>query len=202
MARTTLTEPLSPLMKVVLNAENVGLTAEQFYRLCGDNPELRIELTAQKEIIIMSPTGSKTGWRCGEIFRQLANWAKQNDTGLAFDSNTGFILPNGAERSPDTSWIRRERWDRLTPEQQEVFAPICPDFVIELRSPSDTLAELQAKLEEYIANGAQLGFLIDPFDRHVYVYRPNRPAECMDQPESAGGDPELPRFNLQLNELW
>ena len=202
MARTTFTEHLSPSMKVVLNAERVGLTPEQFFRLCGDNPEFRIELTAQKEIIIMSPTGSKTGWRCAEILRQLANWAKQDGTGLAFGSSTGFILPNGAERSPDASWIRRERWDALTPEQQEVFAPICPDFVVELRSPSDTLAELQAKLEEYIANGAQLGFLIDPFDRRVYVYRPNQPAECLDQPTSVTGESQLSGFDLHLTEVW
>ena len=202
MTRTIFADQLSPAMKVVLNAQSVGLTPEQFVRLCGDNPELRIELTAQKEIIIMSPTGSKTGWRCAEILRQLANWAKQDGTGLAFDSNTGFILPNGAERSPDASWIRRERWDALTPEQQEVFAPICPDFVVELRSPSDTLTELQEQLEEYIANGTQLGFLIDPFDRRVYVCRPNRPAECFDQPVSVTGAPQLSGFDLHLTELW
>jgi Uma2 family endonuclease len=201
MARTTF-EPRSPSLKVVLNAENVGLTPEQFYRLCGDNPELRIELTAQKEIIIMSPTGSKTGWRCAEILRQLANWAKDDGTGLVFDSNTGFTLPNGAERSPDASWIERRRWDALTREQQEVFAPICPDFVVELRSPSDTLGELQAKLEEYMANGARLGFLVDPFDRRVYLYHPNQQAQCLESPSSVAGDPELPGFNLKLNELW
>lgn len=199
MARQTLT--VSPT-KFVLHAESVGLTPEQFFRLCADNPELRLELTAQKEIVIMSPTGSKTGWRSGEIFGQLWDWAKRNGTGLAFDSNTGFILPNGAERSPDASWIRRERWDALTPEQQETFAPICPDFVVELRSPSDTIAELQVKLEEYIANGAQLGLLIDPFDRRVYVYRPNQPPQRLDDPESVAGDPVLPGFKLHLSELW
>ena len=134
--------------KLVLNAESVGLSPEQFFRLCRDNPELRLELTAQKEIIVMSPTNSKTGMLNAEITRQLANWAKKDGRGVVFNSHAGFTLPNGASRSPDASWILRKRWDALTPEQQEVFAPICPDFVIELWSPCDTLKELQFKLGE------------------------------------------------------
>ena len=150
----------------------------------------------------MSPTGSKTGWRSARITIQLGIWAERDGTGLVFDSNTGFILPNGAERSPDASWIRRERWDALTPEQQNVFAPICPDFVIELRSPSDSLAETKEKVEEYIANGARLGWLIDPIDRRAYVYGPDRPPVCLENPDSVSADPVLRGFELRLTELW
>jgi len=188
--------------KLVLNAESVGLSPEQFFRLCRDNPELRLELTARKEIIIMSPTNSKTGMLNAEITRQLANWAKKDGRGVAFDSSAGFTLPNGASRSPDASWILRKRWDALAPEQQEVFAPICPDFVIELWSPSDTLKELQLKLAEYVTNGAQLGFLIYPPDRQVYIYRPHQALVCVAHPSTVSGDPELPGFTLDLNEIW
>ena len=201
MAKQTLTN-ITPTTKLVLNAESVGLTPEQFFRLCRDNPELQFELTAQKEIIIMSPTGSETGWRNGEITRHLGNWAERDGTGLVFDSSTGFTLPNGAERAPDASWIHRERWDALTPGEQDVFASICPDFVIELRSKGNTLRELQVKLEEYIANGARLGWLIDPIDHRVYVYRPGHAAECLEHPESVTGDPVLPGFELRLTGLW
>src|SRR5262249_12362580 len=147
-----------------------------------DNPELRLELTAQKEIIVMSPTNSKTGMRNAEINRQLGNWAITDGRGVVFDSNTGFTLPNGASRSPDASWILRERWDALRPDQQEVFAPICPDFVVELWSTSDTLGEVQFKLREYISNGARLGFLIYPPQKQLYVYRPNQVIVCLDSP--------------------
>ena len=188
--------------KLVLNAESVGLSPEQFFRLCRDNPELRLELTAQKEIIVMSPTNSKTGMLNAEISRQLGNWAEKDGRGVVFDSNTGFTLPNGAARSPDASWILRKRWDALTPEQQEVFAPICPDFVIELWSPSDTLKEIQFKLGEYVANGAQLGFLIYPPKRQVYVYRLNEALVCLDQPSAVSGDPELAGFTLDLTKIW
>jgi Uma2 family endonuclease len=188
--------------KYVLNVESVGLTQDQFFRLCGDNPELRLELTARKEIIVMSPTNSKTGMRNAEINRQLGNWAKQDGRGVFFDSNTGFVLPNGANRSPDASWILRHRWDALTPQQQSVFAPICPDFVIELWSPSDILNELQFKLDEYVANGAKLGFLIYPPQRNIYVYRPGHALQRLDNPQSVPGDPELPGFTLDLTEIW
>src|ERR1044071_4211247 len=165
---------------LLLNVESVHLTDEQFYRLCQDNPDLRFELTAQRELVIMSPTGSKTGWRNSKINQRLANWTEQDGTGVAFDSSTGFTLPNGAKRSPDAAWVRRETWEALTDEQQEEFAPLCPDFVIELRSANDSLASLQAKMEEYIANGSRLGWLFDPKDMRGYVYRPNQAVECLD----------------------
>jgi len=160
MARLPVTaENISPLkatFKVVLNAENVGLTAEQFVWLCHDNPELRFELTARKEIIVMAPAYSKTGARNFNISGQLSLWTERDGTGIGFDSNAGFTLPNGAVRSPDASWIRLERWNALSEKEQNSFGPICPDFVIELRSESNTLRELQEKMSEYMENGAKL----------------------------------------------
>jgi Uma2 family endonuclease len=202
MTRVPLTGDHIKTGKYVLNVESVGLSPEQFFRLCSDNPELRLELTAQKEIIVMSPTNSKTGMRNAEINRQLGNWAIADGRGVVFDSNTGLTLPNGASRSPDASWILRTRWNALKLEEQEAFAPICPDFVIELWSPSDTLKEIQFKLAEYIANGSELGFLIYPPLKQVFVYRPNQAVACLEQPTSVSGDPELPGFTLNLTEIW
>src|SRR5689334_10460450 len=130
---------------VKINVQRTNLTEEQFELLCQENPELRLELTAQEELIIMPPTGSESGWRSGEVFFSLAAWAKQGGTGLSFDSSTGFTLPNGAIRSPGASWIRRERWTALTKTQRVKFAPICPDFVVEMRSQTDRLPNLLAK---------------------------------------------------------
>jgi Uma2 family endonuclease len=180
----------------------VSLSDEQFYELCRANSELRIERTAEGEIEIMPPTGTKTGRRNSKLNQELANWAEADGNGYVFDSSTAFKLPNGAVRSPDASWIRRERYDALTPEEQDKFSPICPDFVVELRSPTDTVEKLQAKMEEYIANGAQLGWLIDPFERRVYVYRPQAQAEALDDPEAVSGEPLLKGFVLNLQEIW
>ena len=202
MAKVPLTVDHIRTGKYVINVESVGFTQEQFFRLCGDNPELRLELTAQKEIIVMSPTNSRTGMRNAEINFQLVRWAKKDGRGVVFDSNTGFVLPNGANRSPDASWILRPRWNALTPQPQSVFAPICPDFVIELWSPSDTLKEIKLKLDEYVANGAKLGFLIYPPQKQVFVYRPNQNPQCLQQPSTVSADPELPSFTLDLTEIW
>jgi Uma2 family endonuclease len=181
---------------------NIQLTGDQFVHLCQANPELRLELTARGELIVMPPTGSETGWRGNEISYHLTAWAKQDGTGLVFDSSTGFTLPNGARRSPDASWVRRERWSALTKEQRREFAPLCPDFVMELRSPTDSLPALQEKMQEYIDNGARLGWLIDPIDRRVYLYRLGQSPEVLDDPTSLSGDPVLPGFVLPVNELW
>ena len=159
---------------VKLKVQAAKLTDEQFALLCQENPELRLELTAQHELMIMPPTGTKTGWRNSRITQRLANWAETDGTGLVFDSSTGFTLPSGAKRSPDSSWVRRERWDALTEAQQDSFAPVCPDFVIELRSRQDRLAVLQEKMQEYIENGAQLGWLIDPLEKRVHIYCPDQ----------------------------
>jgi|SRR6185295_15725193 len=187
---------------VALDLGAVRLTDEQFYQLCQDNEDLRLELTSEGELIIMSPTGGTTGVRNASITAQLVGWAITDGVGLSFDSSTMFCLPNGAKRSPDAAWVRRERWNALTEQERESFVPLCPDFVIELRSRTDSLKFLQEKMEEYIANGAVLGFLIDPKSKQVYVYRPNRPCECFDNTQTVSGDPELPGFILDLTEIW
>ena len=178
------------------------LTGDKFDQLCRDNPDLRMELTAKGELILTSPTGSKTGLMNSEINRQVANWAKDDGTGLVFDSSTLFRLPNGARRSPDVSWIKRDRWNALTREQQEDFAPLCPDFVIELRSRSDNLPPLEEKMLEYIANGAQAAWLIDPLRKRVYIYRTARKTEVLENPDIVSGDPELPGFILNIGNVW
>lgn len=180
----------------------VQMTHAQFYEFCQVNQDLRIERTATGEVIIMSPTFSDTGNRSGKAFQQLANWADQDGTGETFDSSTGFTLPNGATRSPDASWIRGDRWNALTEEEKASFAPICPDFVIELRSSSDTLSSLQTKMQEYIDNGAVLGLLIDRKNLTVYLYRPNHTPEILDNPETVIADPELPGFVLRMAKVW
>ncbi|MCM3904716.1 MAG: Uma2 family endonuclease [Pyrinomonadaceae bacterium] len=185
-----------------VNFKSIRLTANQFEQLCRDNRDLRLELTSQGELIVMPPTGSKTGQRNSSLTSQIGSWTLENGTGVAFDSSTGFTLPDGAIMSPDGSWIRRERWDALTEEDQEGFAPICPDFVIELRSPSDSLSRLQVKMQEYIENGALLAWLIDPFERQVYIYRPGHEVEELTDPDTVSGDPLLAGFTLEVAQLW
>jgi Uma2 family endonuclease len=178
------------------------MSQAEFYEFCQANRDLRIERTATGEVIVMPPAFSDTGNRNVRISQQLANWADLDDSGETFDSSAGFTLPNGATRSPDASWVKRDRWNALTDEQKASFAPICPDFVIELRSASDTLSSLQAKLQEYIDNGALLGWLIDRQHRTVHIYRPNRAPEIMVGPEVVSAEPELPGFILQMAKIW
>jgi Uma2 family endonuclease len=202
MARpSSVTDQSAPYF-LELNVKSVGLTDNQFYRLCRDNPDLQFELTAQKGLIIMPPTGSRTGWRNSKLTHRLVQWAEADGTGLTFDSSTGFTLPNGAKRSPDGAWVRRERWEALSEEEQDEFAPLCPDFVIELRSPRDNLSTLQSKMLEYIENGALLGWLIDPGNRRVYVYRPGQPVEGLENPDNVIGDPVMSGFLLNLIDIW
>ncbi len=163
---------------------------------------LRLERTAAGEIIIMPPTGGETGHRNLQIGARLAQWAEKDGTGVGFDSSAGFVLPNGATRSPDAAWVRRGRLAGLTPEERGRFLPLAPDFVIELRSPSDRLADLQAKLEEYMANGVRLGWLLDPAEGTAYVFRPDTPPARLEHPGCLEGDPELPRFTLDLGDIW
>ncbi|MBW4469841.1 MAG: Uma2 family endonuclease [Stenomitos rutilans HA7619-LM2] len=179
-----------------------SMTQAQFYEFCLANRDLRIERTASGDVIIMPPAFADTGNRNFNIAQQLANWADQDGTGIGFDSSAGFTLLNGATRSPDASWVRLERWQALTEEEKASFAPICPDFVIELRSSSDTLTSLQDKLKEYLANGALLGFLIDRKNRTVHLYRPNQEPLILDNPDTVSGDPELPGFVLQMAKIW
>lgn len=178
------------------------LTDEQFFNLCQINSDLRLERTAEGDIIVMPPTGGETGTRNTSITGQLYVWTKQDGTGTAFDSSTGFSLPNGSDRSPDAAWISHARLAQLTAEQKKKFIPLCPEFVIELRSQSDDLAELQAKMEEYIANGARLGWLIDPEERRVFVYRPGAAVEELKNVTQVSGEPELAGFTLDLREIW
>jgi len=179
-----------------------SMSVEQFYEFCLANRDLRIERTASGEVIIMPPAFSDTGNRNIKIAQQLANWAEQDGTGETFDSSAGFTLPNGATCSPDASWIKLERWNALTEDQKASFAPICPDFVIELRSKSDIIKSLQDKMQEYIDNGALLGFLIDRKNSKVQIYRPNQEPEILDNPETVSGEPVLPGFILQMAKIW
>lgn len=180
----------------------IDLTDQQFYKLCQANRDVRFERTATGELIIMSPTGSETGNRNGRLNQRLFNWSDQDASGIAFDSSTGFKLPNGADRSPDAAWVRLDRWNALSQEQQQRFAPICPDFVVELLSPSDNLATLQAKMQEYLDNGARLGWLINRQTHQVEIYRPDRLVNVLDNPESLSGEDVLPGFTLQMSEIW
>ena len=178
------------------------LTDEEFFALCQLNRDLRFERTSQGDIIIMPPTGAATGTRNAEITAQLRNWAKRDGTGAVFDSSTGFKLPNGADRSPDAAWIPLSRLATLTAGEKEKFPPLCPDFVIELLSPSDKLADVQAKLTEYIENGTRLGWLLDPEMRQVHVYRPGAAVLVLKEITEIAADPELPGFVLDLREIW
>jgi Uma2 family endonuclease len=187
---------------VALDVHSVRLTDEQFYRLCQDNEDLRLELTADEELIIMAPTGGTTGVRNATIGARLTVWAEVDGTGVSFDSSTMFCLPNGAKRSPDAAWVRREKWDALSEKERESFVPLCPDFVLELRSATDSLSALQEKMQEYMANGAQFGLLLDPRSKQAYVYRPNQTVERLDNPQTIAGDPVLPGFVLDLKDIW
>ncbi|WP_254173213.1 Uma2 family endonuclease [Planktothrix pseudagardhii] len=180
----------------------IDLTDDQFFELCQNNRDLKFERTASGVLTIMSPTGGNTGRRSIKIATQLEIWSSKTNLGEAFDSSTGFKLPNGADRSPDASWIKRDRWDNLTPQQQEKFLPIAPDFVVELRSASDALKPLQNKMKEYQENGAKLGWLIDPKNQRVEIYRPDQEVEILENPTTLSGENVLPGFILDLTLIW
>lgn len=192
--------PLSIDLSAVLNLSE--MTDAQFYEFCRTNSELRIERNADGEVIVMPPAFSDTGNRNVNISAQVYNWAEANETGEVFDSSAGFTLPNGATRSPDTAWIQADRWNMLSPEQQASFAPIVPDFVVELRSSSDSLTGLQEKMQEYVEQGVRLGLLIDRKSRQVYVYRPNAVLEILDDPAVVSCEPELAGFGLKMAKIW
>ena len=178
------------------------LTDDQFYEFCQINKELRIERTAWGGLLIMPPTGGYSSERNAEVTFQLRLWAKRDGTGATFDSSGGFVLPNGAIRSPDASWVGHARLASLTVEQRMKFLPLCPDFVIELRSLTDSLSVLQDKMREYVDNGARLGWLIDPPGRQVFVHRPGEPVERLDEPERVSADPVLSGFRLEMGDIW
>jgi Uma2 family endonuclease len=183
----------------------IGLTQvthREFERFCREYPDLRLELTSSGELIVMSPTGFGTGKRTLDLTTQFGNWVKKDGTGIGFGTDTGYILPNGAIRAPDASWITREKCERLSAYERERFAHVCPDFVVELRSPSDRLPTLLNKMEEYIENGATLGWMIDPQKRRVYVYRAGEEVVVLDNPTTVSGEPLLRGFELQMEEIW
>jgi len=180
----------------------VDLTDDQFFALCGINSELRLERTAEGDLIIMPPTGFITGARNANLTTQVGRWALNDRRGVAFDSSTGFKLSNGADRSPDAGWVSHARLAELTPERKQKFLPLAPDFAIELKSPTDRLTDLLEKMAEYRECGVRLGWLIDPETRQVHVYRPDREVEILENPAEIKGDPELPGFVLDLREIW
>jgi len=192
----------SPLPFSLRMGSALRLSDDELYELCARNPELRIERNAEGDLIVMTPAGGASGHRNLEIVAALAVWARRDGTGAGFDSSTGFVLPNGAMRAPDAAWIVYTRLQPLSAEAKEHFIPLCPDFVVELRSPSDRLADLQAKMEEYRDHGARLGWLIDPQEQRVHVYRLGRPVEMLENPDRIEGDPELPGLVLDLKRIW
>ena len=179
-----------------------GMTDEEFFEFCQANRDFRIERTSEGEVIVRPPTGGETGNRGLTIAGQFGTWAMDRSDGAGFDSSSGFRLPNGATRSPDAAWVRRSRLEGLTSEDKRRFMPLCPDFVIELRSPSDTLASVEEKMREYMDNGAELGWLIDPQARCVHIYRAGEPVERLESSPSVSADPVLPGFTLNLRKIW
>ncbi|NES06622.1 MAG: Uma2 family endonuclease [Okeania sp. SIO2F4] len=179
------------------------ITDDNFFNFCQINQDLAIETNKFGELLIMSPAGSETSNRNLGIAAQLYFWAETESSGIAFDSSAGFTLSTGAKKSPDVSWIKLERWNSLSQEQKEKFAPICPDFVVELMSPSDHLKTLQAKMTEYMEEPEiQLGWLIDRKERKVYIYCPGMTTRCLENPESISGEPILPGFVLNMSRVW
>ena len=199
-AETVGPEPLGPT--VLKLSPVLELTDDQLLRLCSLNDALRIELNAKGELEILPPANPHTSIQNASLTSGLVVWARADGTGWGFDATAGFTLPNGAVRSPDASWILKERWAELSHEEKRKFAHIVPDFVVELRSPSDRLGYVQSKMQEYMDSGVRLGWLIDPFQGRVHVYRPGAPVEVLEGPETLSGDPELPGFSLDLKPIW
>ncbi len=201
----TVETPRSPKPQMIQIPADIPLqvTPDQFVVIAAANRDLRLERTAIGKLIVNPPTGSESSYRNLSISTQLGIWLEAHESlGIAFDSSGGFQLPNGAIRSPDAAWIQRDRWERLTPQERAGFAPLCPDFVVELRSKSDNLQDLQDKLQEYMDNGCQLGWLIDPQRRRVEIYRAEQPVEVLEQPNTLSGESILPGFTLSLTRIW
>ena len=188
--------------RLVLNVRALEMTEDQLLQLCSDNGDLRIELTANRELIIMPPAGLEGGWQELEVAAQVAFWAKQDGTGRAFGPNAGYTLPNGAVRAPDASWMPLSRWEPLSRDDQTKFGHTFPDFAIELRSLSDSLRDVQNKMVEYMENGVLMGLLVDPQNRRVHIYRPGESVEILEEPSTVSADPVLPGFTLDLSSFW
>ncbi|MGL5064122.1 MAG: Uma2 family endonuclease [Microcoleus sp.] len=191
------------MLAVTINFDSIAqITDDQFYRLCRENPEVKFERNAKGEIIVMSPTGGETGSYNSEINADFVFWNRRTRLGVCFDSSTCFKLPSGANRSPDVSWIKQERWDALTAEEKQKFPPIAPDFVLELMSPTDSLKDTQDKMQEYMNNGVKLGWLIDRKKRRVEIYPQGQAVEILESPDELSGEDILPGFVLNLRSLW
>lgn len=178
------------------------LSDSELLELCRRNPELQIERTAEGDLIAMSPAGGETSRRNARLVAALVNWADEDSSGVVYDSSGGFLLPSGAMRAPDAAWVEKTRLVELSAAEREGFLPLCPDFVVELKSPSDSLDDLKAKMDAYLASGARLGWLIDPWERRVHVYRPGEEVEVLDNPRQISGAPELPGLVLDLGPIW
>lgn len=194
----------SSVFPIVINFRELvdEISDDRFEKFCRQNPDVELEMTKEGEIVIMPPTGGITGNRNFSLIVLFGNWIEKDESGIGFDSSTVFKLPNDAKRSPDLSWIKMERWEKLTEKEREKFPPLCPDFVVELRSPSDSLKNLQNKMTEYIENGASLGWLIDPLEKKVHVYCPNTEIEILENPKNVSGEPLLKKFVLNLKKIW
>lgn len=190
---TALTLDLTPLMTLI---------REDFIRLCAANPELKLERTAQGELIIMAPTGGETGHWNAEITTDLTLWNRQVGKGKSFDSSTGFSLPLGSDRSPGLAWIPIEKWEALDPKVRQGFLPLCPDFVVEILSPTDSWIQTQTKMQEYMDNGCRLGWLLDPKTQRVMIYREGQAPQQVEDPETLSGEAVLPGFTLPIRKIW
>ncbi|NER89724.1 Uma2 family endonuclease [Moorena sp. SIO3A2] len=200
---TVVTTPVETNPIVLRMPPELDMDDDQFFEFCQVNRDLLIERTFDGEIIIMPPTGGETSDKNSDINFQLRLWNRQTKLGKVFESSCGFKLPNGADRSPDASWLKLERWESLSKEERKKFIPLCPDFVIELRSPSDRVKDLKEKMEEYMDNGARLGWLIEPNSRRVYIYRPGADVEQLENPATVKGDDSvLPGFVMVMEEIW
>ncbi len=190
------------MTNITIKCHTLNITDDNFFQLCQDNRNLRFERNANGDLVIMSPSGGETGNRNAIIIQKLGIWTEKDGTGIFFDSSTGFKLPNGADRSPDASWLTLEKWNSLTEEQRQTFIPLSPDFVIELRSKTDSLDTLQKKMKEYLENGTQLGWLINRKDRQVEIYRRGKEVEVLDDPSTLSGENFLKDFVLDLDVVW
>jgi len=193
---------IEPERMVVHTGGTINMDDEQLFQFCQINRDLQIERTSDGDIIIMAPEGGTSGKGGSKLNAAFENWAERDGIGEVFGSSTGFILPNQAMRSPDVAWVRNERLEALTDKEWEKFLPLCPDFVLELRSPSDSLRNLQRKMEEYLQNGAQLGWLLDPVAKSVHIYRPDAAPEILENPATVSGEPLLRGFILDLQKIW
>lgn len=194
----------SSFLPIVLDFRDVlkKISDDEFENFCRHNPDVELELTEEGELVIMPPTGGETRIRNFTLIGNFFNWLEKDKSGVGFDSSTVFKLPSGAKRSPDLAWVKNKRLNALSREEKKKFPPLCPDFVVKLRSPSDSLVNLQNKMKEYIKNGAGLGWLIDPLEKKVHVYRPDAEIEVLDNPKQVSGEPLLKEFALNVKKLW